>query len=163
MSAAFDPLRILQVLAECQVKGVVIGGFAAWLHGAPVVTADVDLVFDTDPDNVRRLVEALARLGATYRDPAGRRIEPEASHLAAKTGGGHHLLRTEAGELDLLRDAAGFDYAALVSGSVELEIEGVRARFASLATIIELKSRAGRPKDLAALPMLKAALELDDA
>jgi hypothetical protein len=162
MSAEFDPLRILRVLAECQVRGVVIGGLAAWLQGAPVVTTDLDLVFDPDPENLRRLVEALGRLGAIYRDPAGRRIEPEVSRLAARTGGGHHLLRTEAGELDLLREAAGFDYAALLPGSVELELEGVRARFATLATVIELKSRAARPKDHAALPMLNAALALED-
>jgi hypothetical protein len=162
MSGAFDPLRILTVLAERRVRGVVIGGLAAWLQGAPVVTADLDLVFDADPENVRRLVEALMLLGATDRDPAGRRIEPDPERLGATTGGGHHLFCTEAGDLDLLRDAAGFDHAALAPSSVELELEGVRARFATLATIIELKARAGRPKDLAALPMLKAALELAD-
>lgn len=162
MPAAFDPLEILAVLGRHQVDFVVIGGFAAWLHGAPVVTADVDLVFDTSPDNVRRLIAALVELEAVYRDPLGRRIAPDEAKLLSTTGGGHHLMSTNAGDLDLLRDAAGFDFAALAGTAVRIDFGGLEARFAPLATIIELKRRAGRPKDLAALPTLLAALEDDE-
>jgi hypothetical protein len=81
--AAFDPLEILAVLGRHQVDFVVIGGFAAWLHGAPVVTADVDLVFDTSPDNVRRLVAALVaalwspRIGSSSGRTSGRASGPD--------------------------------------------------------------------------------------
>jgi hypothetical protein len=40
---------MLAVLADHQVECVIIGGFAAWVHGAPVITADLDLVFALDP------------------------------------------------------------------------------------------------------------------
>jgi hypothetical protein len=63
MSAGSDPPRILTVLAECSVRGVVIGGLAAWLQGAPVVTTELDPVVDTAPGNLARRVEALRRVG----------------------------------------------------------------------------------------------------
>jgi hypothetical protein len=44
MSGAFDPVRMLEVLARHGVEHVVVGGVAAWVHGAPVVTTDLDLV-----------------------------------------------------------------------------------------------------------------------
>ncbi|MCK6545620.1 hypothetical protein L6R52_07100 [Myxococcota bacterium] len=159
MPAAFDPLTILRVLDQHRVDHVVIGGLAAWLHGAPVITADIDVVFDSSPENVRRLVAALVELEAVYRDPLGRRITPDEAKLSSTTGGGHHLMATRAGDLDLLRDAAGFDYAALAGSAVRVDLGGLEARLAPLATIIELKRRAGRPKDVAALPVLEATLE----
>lgn len=159
MFVAFDPARMIAVLVRHRVDFVVVGGFAAWLQGAPVLTVDLDLVFDRDPENVRRLVGALRELEAVYRDPAGRRIEPDENKLGSSTGGGHHLFRTSAGDLDVLREAAGFDYSNLSPSAIEFDIEGVRARFASLLQVIEMKERAGRPKDVAALPTLRAALE----
>lgn len=158
MLVEFDPARILGVLERHGADVIVIGGLAAWMHGAPVVTTDVDVVYARDPDNIRRLIGALREIQAIYRDPGGRRIEPNESGLAAMTGGGHHLFATLAGDLDVLRDAAGFGYQDLVPRSVVLDLGGIKARFANLESVIELKTRAGRPKDLAALPVLRAAL-----
>jgi len=39
MSGAFDPERMLAVLDTHQVRFVVVGGFAAWGHGAPILRA----------------------------------------------------------------------------------------------------------------------------
>ena len=80
-------------------------------HGAPIVTADLDIILDAEPENIQRLVAALAELGAVYRDPLGRRIEPTAEALASTSGGGHHLFVTTSGDLDVLRSSAGHDYS----------------------------------------------------
>jgi len=45
------------------------------------------------------VVGGVAAVLQGYRDPAGRRIEPDATRLAA---GGHHLLETRLGPLDVL-------------------------------------------------------------
>jgi hypothetical protein len=99
---------------------------------------------------------------AVYRDPLGRQIQPSEENLASTAGGGHHLFQTAAGDLDVLRDSGGLGYAELERSAVVLEIEGVRARLASLEQIIAMKERAGRPKDKAALPVLRAVLNRDD-
>ena len=59
MAAEFDPIQILQVLARHNVRFVVLGGFAAWMQGAPVVTADVDIVYEATPENIEALLAAL--------------------------------------------------------------------------------------------------------
>src|ERR1051326_7900777 len=41
------------------VRFIVIGGWAAIIHGSAHNTNDVDVVYARDPENLRRLVEAL--------------------------------------------------------------------------------------------------------
>ena len=161
MSDAFDPVAILQTLDERGVAYVVIGGFAAWLHGAPVVTTDIDIIYQASEPNIAQLCLALEDLQAIYRHQFGRRLEPTASGLASTQGAGHHLLTTRAGDLDALRSAAGHDYEDLVADVVRFDIDGVDTPVLALARIIELKAAANRPKDIAALPVLRAALEDD--
>ena len=40
----FDPVEICSVLAEEGVEFVVLGGFAAVVHGSPLPTEDIDIV-----------------------------------------------------------------------------------------------------------------------
>src|ERR1700688_1808688 len=90
----------LEILDRHHVECMVVGGVAAVLQGVPISTLDTDIVYRRTADNVERLVAALRELEAIYRDPAGRRIEPDATRLAA--AGGHHLLETRLGPLDVL-------------------------------------------------------------
>jgi hypothetical protein len=54
----------------------------------------------------------------------------------------------------------GQSYEDLVDRAPELSLgEGLSVRVIDLRTLIELKEKAGRPKDLAALPVLRATLE----
>lgn len=156
---AFDPLRLLQTLTEHKVEFVVIGGFAAWALGVPVVTSDVDIIYAQTPDNVERLLGALQARSAIYRDPMGRTIEPDLQKLGSTQGGGHHLLQTDSGDLDVLRESSGFDYARLEREAIWLEVEDLRICFAPLHLLIEMKSIANRPKDRAVLPLLQSALD----
>lgn len=162
-SAPFDPLAIFDALAGHEVDFVVIGGFAAWTLGVPIVTTDVDIVFDPTPKNVDLLVAALRDLEAVYRDPMGRRIEADAPRLLSASGGGHHLLQTRAGDLDVLRASGEFDFARLDPIAIHLDVGGFALRFAPLDAIIEMKTQADRPKDRAVLPLLHAAREDEDA
>ncbi len=50
MSPEFRPEAILEVLERHRVRYVLIGGFAAAIHGSPYVTTDVDIT----PAAVRR-------------------------------------------------------------------------------------------------------------
>jgi hypothetical protein len=149
--------EILRLLAENEVEFVVVGMTAGILHGAPVTTVDLDLVHRRSPENVTRLLRVLAELDATYRhDPRG--LRPAESHLV---GPGHQLLKTRLGDLDCL-GAIDQDrrYEDLLPLTVEMVLsEGRTVRVLSLHALIDAKERAGRPKDLAALPVLRATLE----
>jgi hypothetical protein len=149
--------EILRLLAENDVEFIVVGMAAGILQGAPVTTVDLDLVHRRSPENVQRLLRVLSEVDATYRhDP--RRLRPAESHLI---GPGHQLLTTTHGDLDCL-GAIDQDrgYEELLPLSVEMTLGGGRnVRVLTLPALIEAKERAGRPKDLAVLPVLKATLE----
>jgi hypothetical protein len=94
---AADLEALLEALASAGVEVIVVGGAAAVLHGAPVTTLDLDVVYRRTEANLDRLEELLQRLGAEVRDPAGRRLRPNRSHLEA---GGVLLLNTDLGPFD---------------------------------------------------------------
>ena len=149
--------EILRRLAEGDVEFVVVGMTAGILQGAPVTTLDLDIVHRRSPENVSRLLRVLAELEAIYRhDP--RRLRPEESHLI---GPGHLLLTTSLGDLDCLGTIdQGRGYEQLLGLTVAMELEGGRTiRVLTLSALIEAKELAGRPKDVAALPVLRATLE----
>lgn len=150
---SFVPL--LTVLNEHQVEYFIVGALAAALQGAPVVTFDVDIVHRRSQENIERLLGALTALDACSRaDP--RKLRPNETHLAT---GGHQLLQTRLGDLDVLgtiMEASGYD--DLIDHTVLVDLEGLRVRVLELSKVIEAKEYAGRPKDLAALPSLRATL-----
>jgi hypothetical protein len=151
-----DPVEILRRLAGGQVELVVVGMAAGVLRGAPVTTLDLDVVHRRTPENVARLLRVLAGLDAVYRHDA-RRLRPAELHLSSP---GHQLLSTRFGHLDCL-GTVGHDlsYEQLLDRAPELELTpGLVVRVIDLPTLIELKEAAGRPKDLAALPVLRATL-----
>lgn len=148
---------ILRLFVANDVEFVVVGMTAGILHGAPVTTIDLDVVHRRTPDNVARLLRVLGELDAVARhDP--RRLRPEASHLASP---GHLLLTTRCGDLDCLGTIdEGKGYEALLPHTVAMRLEdGATVRVLSLPALIEAKERAGRAKDLAALPVLRATLD----
>lgn len=152
----FDPVEILRRLVEHRTDFIVVGGIAASLAGSTVITSDLDLVYRNEEENNLRLAEVLEGLEAIYRDPAGRRIEPTAERLAMYR---MNLLRTSLGDLDLLRTiGADLGYEDLLSRSIEYDLDGLKIRAIDLATLIEAKRFANRPKDLYAIPFLEELL-----
>jgi hypothetical protein len=148
--------EVLRRLAANDVEFIVVGMMAGVLRGAPVLTADLDLVHRRSAENVARLLHVLGGLDAFYRhDP--RRLRPGESHLM---GPGHQLFVTTHGDLDCLGAVGeGRTYEDLLGRAPELSLgEGLSVHVLDLPTLIEIKEQAGRPKDLAVLPVLRATL-----
>ena len=147
---------LIRCLSAKDVEFIVVGMMAGVLRGAPVMTADLDIVHRRSPENVSRLLEVLRDIDAIYRrDP--RQLRPGESHLMSP---GHQLLITTLGDLDCL-GTVGTDqtYEDLLPSAPELNMgEGLVVRVIDLPTLIELKEKAGRAKDLAVLPVLRATL-----
>lgn len=153
---AADLQGLLQAIAAAGVEMIVVGGVAAVLHGAPITTQDLDVVYRRTPENLDRLEALLRDLDAVAWDPAGRRLRPSRSHLEA---GGILLLSTRLGPFDpmaSLGDGRGFD--DLLAHSEIVSAGDLQLRVLDLATLIEAKTRAGRAKDRSVLPILLALL-----
>jgi predicted nucleotidyltransferase len=154
------PERLLGVLQEHGVRFVLIGGFAAVIHGSPYVTLDVDVVPERSEDNLRRLSEALRSMHArvwTADEPEGAPFGHDATSLA---GTNVWNLVTDHGRLDITFVPSGTTgYEDLQRDAVHLTILGVEVDLASLADVVRSKEAAGREKDRLVLPVLRRILE----
>jgi hypothetical protein len=161
-SPGFDPQRILEVLARHDVQCVVIGAYAAVLAGVEIATRDIDITPATDHTNLKRLAAALDELHAAIRVPNDTPIPlPADPRLLVRTE--ILNLTTDAGELDITQRPNGTDgYEDLKRGAHYQPLgAGLQIAIASLEDVIRSKTAAGRAKDLATLPQLRAALDHD--
>lgn len=154
------PEAILRVLAEHGVHYVLIGGFAAVIHGSPYVTVDVDVVPEITQENLERLSDALHEMHArvwTSDEPAGIPFDHDGGSLAESSV--WHLV-TDHGRLDITFVPPGTQgYSDLSHDAVHLAILGVETDVASLADVIRSKEAAGREKDRLVLPVLRRILD----
>ena len=151
----FNLGRLLAELDAQKVEFIVVGGVAAALQGAPVLTQDMDIVYRIEEANLFRLKVALNALNAVSRDDP-RKLRFDETHLRTR---GHKLAMTDAGALDVLGAINGdVTYEDLLPYAEELEVSGIVVQVLSLERLIQLKRELGRPKDIAMLPVLEATL-----
>jgi hypothetical protein len=161
-----DVETVLRVLAEHEVAYLLVGGVAAVMHGAPVLTQDVDVLPEPGLPNLERLAAALRDLEAVpFDDPE--RVDLRTGHVpeapdfaytaAALRRHDTWHLATRAGLVDLVFSLSGpvGGFAALAERRVPVRVFGLLVPVASLDDVIASKRAAGRPKDLAALPVLQ--------
>jgi len=157
------PERILGVLRDHGVRFVLVGGFAAVIHGSPYVTVDVDVVPEREEQNLQRLSDALRAMRArvwTLGAPDGIPFDHDPRSLADSRVWN---LVTDHGRLDVTFDPSGTaGYPDLARDAVRLEILGVEVDVASLADVIRSKEAAGREKDRLVLPVLRRLLDETD-
>jgi hypothetical protein len=129
----FDAEGLLRRLSEHQVEFILVGGVAAAVHGSIRLTSDLDVVYARTPENIDRLVAALAPLGPALRGaPAGLPFRFDSATVAR---GLNFALTTTAGDVDLLGEIAGRGtYPALWPDTIEIDVFGVRCRCLSLET-----------------------------
>ncbi len=155
----YDPEALLGVLVDHGVRFVVVGGFAAVVHGSPLPTYDVDITPERGRPNLTKLATALRALDARIRvenEPEGVVFDPHPDLLLGITV---LNLVTRFGELDLVLQPAGdLSFDDLSAEAVHVVLEDLALDIASLAHVIASKTAANRAKDRAALPVLRALL-----
>ena len=157
---SFDPVRALAVLARYRVDFVVIGGYAGTLLGAPLMTNDVDICYDRQPENLERLAAALRQLGA--RLPVTKVEEELPFLLDAKTlaAGDSFPFLTDVGSLDVLGTPSGTaGYRDLAARARTVPIDDFHVLVVALADLARMKRASGRAKDRAQLEILAALAE----
>jgi hypothetical protein len=144
-SALTEPER--RFLAELRARGVefaVVGLSAALLQGATVATEDIDLWFERldDPGigEAARAVGGIWITGSFGMRPPG---------LGGALGD----------RFDVVTHMHGLgSFADERVNTLEMDVEGVPLRVLRLDRILASKRALGRPKDLAQIPALEAAL-----
>ena len=133
-----ETLEILRVLARHGVEFVIVGMTGAVLQGVPAHTLDLDILYLVGEDNFPKLAAALDDLQAEFRaDLMNRRLKPNMTHLRA---GGHMLLRTRLGQLDVLGTIEeSTRYEDVRTDVVEKELDDFTVKVLSLGRLIQEK------------------------
>lgn len=150
--------QLLQAFSASGVEFIVVGGVAAFAHGAARVTADLDLVYRRTPENLAKIVQSLASHQPYPRGaPDGL---PFKWDLRTVQFGINFTLRTDLGFLDLLGEiTAGGTYENLLPHTRMIEVYGTQCRCLDLDELIRVKRAVGRPKDFEAVAELEAIRE----
>ena len=141
----FDLRALLEALHDRDVEFVVIGGVAVGAHRFIRGTEDLDIV--PDPDNLRRLAQALADLESTLPTASERPFSFEGDFGIIRRGG-NVTAKTMFGGLDIVQRARGVpSYSQLAEDAVESELLRVPVRVCSLSRLREMKLAQGRTQD----------------
>jgi hypothetical protein len=150
-----DLEAIIGRLIQYRVEFVLIGGLASIMHGAPMITQDVDVCIRFSRENLNRLVAAVGDLHPYHR------ITPQRLPFEITDQNWEALkniyLQTDLGVLDCLGNVAGiggFDEVYAVSEEIKVSVGAFR--ILSLDSLIRAKEAAGREHDLRTVGYLKA-------
>jgi hypothetical protein len=157
----FEPL--FDALNAAEVRYVVVGGFATVLHGHARLTADIDLVIDLAPDEAKKAVQTLTRLGFRARAPVDplafadaivrrRWIEEKGMRVFSLWDPSNPMV-----EVDLFAEHP-IDFEELWNHAEIVKLTRASVRIASIRDLIRLKRIAGRPQDLADVEALELIL-----
>ncbi len=152
----YDPLRVLRTLERHGVRFVVIGGYAAGILGAPIMTNDLDVCYERTTENMAKLAAGLQELHAKLRVAHVDEDLPFILDGRTLAAGDSFTFRTDAGDVDVLgtpSGTSGFKDLDAAATSYDLG-DGLVVRVVSLDDLIRMKEAAARPKDEAHLHLL---------
>jgi hypothetical protein len=136
--------QICQALNAAGAQYLIIGGIACILHGYVRGTTDLDVLIERSPENARRVLEGLAKIGYGFAR------EWAAKELLARP-------ITVIGDdpaVDVFTVAWTVKYEDAVRGAASAEVEGVVIPFIGLDDLIATK-RTGRLQDAADIEVLE--------
>ena len=147
-----DLQALLKLLIHSPIDFVLVGGFAAVLHGSNQTTRDIDICILYSPDELHLLRDLLKPYHPRHRMEDGRRPFHD---IPEKEQDLH--LKTDLGDLDVIRQVKGVgDYYDVLKKSTEIEIYGGKCRLISIDDLIKGKKALGRYRDLVTVLELEA-------
>lgn len=151
-----DFKKLIGLLAGHKVDFVLIGGFAAVIHGVSLLTQDLDVCVSFREENMERLSRALKGCHPIHRQNR-KPLDQTAKTLSRFK---NLYLLTDVGELDLLGEIAGLgSFEDLAGHTIDIELFGSACRVLDIDALITSKKEMGRPKDKEAILQLKAIRE----
>jgi hypothetical protein len=149
---------LLSRLKEQKVEFVIIGGVCGVLHGASLVTLDLDICCRFNRENLRRIEAAVKDLHPRHRLTANKLPLELTDELCDSLK--NIYLNTDWGSLDCLSEVAGIgDYEQVLQQSIPHAMSFGEFRILSIDALIVSKSAVGREKDFDAVRLLEAIKE----
>jgi hypothetical protein len=139
MEASFEKLLVL--LAEAEVRFIVVGGVAVTLHGYVRLTEDVDILIDSAPDNVAALLQALSHYGEGFAR------ELRVDDFTDEEGAIRVVEEVEQCQIDIFTVMSGLHYADVIHSADRHVVRGHSIPYASKAHLIGWKAHSVREKD----------------
>jgi predicted nucleotidyltransferase len=148
----------LKALIEREVNFVIVGGYAATLHGASYLTRDLDICYERTPENMKRVVSALQPYHPQLRGAPPNL--PFIFDIKTLSQGMNFTLQTDLGAIDLLGRLDGVgEFPEIACDAISVLSFGMECKVASLDSLIRSKRASGRAKDLNVLPELEVLKE----
>ncbi|HWX20009.1 MAG TPA: hypothetical protein VN578_08900 [Candidatus Binatia bacterium] len=145
-------------LKQHAVKFVVVGGVCGFLHGASLVTLDLDVCCPFSIENLKRINRAISDLHPYHRLTPEKLPFELTGDLASRLK--NLYLQTDLGPLDCLSEIAGIgNYNAVFERSVPYKSAHGELRILSLEALIAAKKTIGRDRDLMTIKLLRAIKE----
>jgi hypothetical protein len=153
-----DINHLLQRLCDAEIDFVIVGGFAAILHGSSLTTRDLDVCALLTQENVSKLREVFRDLHPVHR-LSGQRLS-FLDNPAPDVKLNNLYLGTDFGPVDFLGNVLGVgDFESVRASAVEVELFGRRCRVISLDDLIRAKETLTRDKDYQTVLQLRAIRE----
>ena len=140
-----DFRELLALFNANQVDYMVIGGYALAFHGAPRFTGDLDIYVKPDPENARRIVEALDQFGFKSVDLSVDDFQTPDQVVQ---------LGVPPVRVDILTSITGVSWAEAASGRVEGRYGEIPVYYIGREQFAANKRATGRKRDLADLEAL---------
>lgn len=146
---------LLKLLTQSPLEFILVGGFAAVLHGCNQTTRDIDICIVHSPEQIQLLQKILKSHHPRYR-----MTDKEISFLDSPPNFSKkqdlHFI-TDLGVVDIVAHIEGIgDYYDVLKNSEEIEIYESKCRLISLEDLILSKKKLGRHRDLVTVMELEA-------
>jgi len=158
--------NVFRTLQKNNIRYAVAGGVALVLHGVVRFTADLDLIVDLDPENLRRFVDAMTELGYRPRNPVKAEdfIDPEIRKGWTRDKNMEVFSFVDPAQPMTLIDVfieEKIPFQEIMKELVPVTAKDILILVVSLRHLKRLKQAAGRPQDLADIEAIEAMEKSD--
>lgn len=151
--------EFLSQLHRFDVRFVIIGGQAAVFQGSAYITADMDICYARDKENLENIVKALSPF-----HPYLRGVEknlPFKFDIETLKMGLNFTFSTDIGDIDLIGEITGIgDFDKVLKFSETMEIYEIECNVLTIEGLLKSKKALRRPKDEAVIKELEALREI---
>jgi hypothetical protein len=159
--------EVFKKLAEKEVRYAVAGGVALVLHGVVRLTADLDLIVDLSTDNLKNFISAINELGykpklpvraEDFIDPANRKLWKEEKGMEVFS---FYHPQIQISLIDVFVDEP-IKFDEIEKEIVRFKAHDIEIPVVSKSHLKILKTKAGRPQDVADVEALRELEEMED-